>query len=364
MLNDDVLDDMETSVIDHDLIKGPSSVTVSNPIIVNTGDSNKESVGKDIENIGKAEIQFNVIDGGTIKLIDMQAVYDEISTEQLISKSDVAYSLEHFPNLLSKRLSLEQYSQAKSKINYEITTRLMRQAIATEQNLLFENTQLFFKEPVDAVTAVLNKLESTYLQTLFNNCRDITDTAKIISGKLEGSRHTVVKYKDDFKSFLEIPLRDLDSTMFIDGDMDKSLFSTTVKNIEKIYDCKNLRICLSAVVYGKDTKSLFSSNRTREETISDINCKDILIFYTSDGFSAMLNNLETYAGELKQGLEFLKNSSKVDTATQEELFNFLVANNLTIVEIIRQSSSLTNLVFSLSQLNFNIGIFFNQLQKA
>jgi hypothetical protein len=364
MLNDDVLDDMESSVIDQDLIKAPSSAVTAKPIIVATGDIDKQTVGNDIADIGEAHVQFKVVEDGTAKLIDMQAVYSEISTEKLISKSDVAYSLECFPNLLSKRLSLEQYSQSRSKINYEITTRLMRQAIATEQNLLFENAQLFFKEPVEAISAVMVKLETTYLNALANSCRDVTDTAKDISSKLEGSTHTLVKYKEDFKSFLEIPVKDLSTDMFIDGGMDKTLFDTTVKNIEKVYDCRNLRVCLSAVVLGKDTKKLFSSDKLREETISDLNCKDILIFYTSAGFTTMLSDLSTYVGELKQGLEFLKNSAKADTATQEELFKFLVTNNLTIVEIIRQSSSLTNLVFSLGQLNFNVGVFFDQLKKA
>ena len=151
MLNDDVMDDMENTVVDHDLIKGPSQVQTSTNVVIIPGKPEEETTNSEIiKQLSQAEIQFQVIDKHTTKLVDMQAVYDEISTEGAISKSDVAYALEEFPNLLTGRLTLEQFSQSRSKVNYDKLISTMRVNIATEESLLFENSKTFFKDPLNA----------------------------------------------------------------------------------------------------------------------------------------------------------------------------------------------------------------------
>lgn len=365
MLNDDVLDDLDNSVVDHDLIKAPSQVPSSSTATVVIGKPKDQTATPQITNqLTQAEVKFQVIDEHSNKIIEMQAVHDEISTEGLISKVDVAYALEGFPHLLGTRMTLEQFTQAKTKVNFDPIVSNMKRSIAAEQALLFENAKTFFKEPLEAAIAGVNLLLSEHLPAVKNTANDLHINAKDISGKLDGSKHTVVKYKEEFKSFLDIPIRELEPTMFIGGTMDHEAFKKAVSNLETVYDCKAVKVCIAAVVYGKDLADVFSSESMRSETIHDLTFKDLLTFYTSEKFPELLSSIETILNELITKLDFLKNSANVDTATPAELHMYLIENNTPFIKAVRTSVTAANAVFSLGQLNFNTHVLFEELKRA
>lgn len=365
MLNDDVMDDMENTVVDHDLIKGPSQVQTSTNVVIIPGKPEEETTNSEIINqLSQAEIQFQVIDKHTTKLVDMQAVYDEISTEGAISKSDVAYALEEFPNLLTGRLTLEQFSQSRSKVNYDKLVSTMRVNIATEESLLFENSKTFFKDPLNGVMLAMGVVLQDHLPVVNNTGNDIFINAKDILSKLEGSKNTIVKYKEEFKSFLDIPIRELQPSMFINNTIDVDAFNKSVTNIETAYDCRAIKVCIAVVIYGKDLGDVFASENMRNETIQDITLKDLLSFYSNDKFPELLASLETIVKEAITKLEFIKNSSNVETCTPAELHSYLVQNNVAFMNAIRNCMTIASGVFSLGQLNFNTGILFQELKKA
>jgi ArsR family metal-binding transcriptional regulator len=102
----------------------------------------------------------------------------------------------------------------------------------------------------------------------------------------------------------------------------------------------------------------------RNETIQDITLKDLLSFYSNDKFPELLASLESVIKEAITKLEFIKNSSNVDTCTPAELHSYLVQNNVAFMNAIRNCMTIASGVFSLGQLNFNTSILFEELKKA
>lgn len=365
MLNDDVMDDMETTVVDHDLIKAPSAVASSQTVTVVPGKAAQQTTTSTaVTDIAKANVQFQVMDGKTNKIIEMQAVHDEIAAEGVICKTDVSYAAEHFPNMLSGRLSLNQFSEVKTKINHTQVLSSMKQSISTEQALLFEDAKAFFKDPLEAAIVGIKYILEEHLPVINNTANDLVINAKDISSKLVGSKHTVVQYKEEFKSFLEIPIRELKPEMFLGGNMDKEVFLKAIGNIETICESRAIKIYMAAVAYGSDRDNKLDPKDMRGEVIHDLTFKDLLAFYTSPKFPELIVNLKEALTEASTKIDFIKNSSNMDKATPAELYSFLVENNSKFVSEIHAATTLTSVVFNLGQLNFNTHVLFEEFKKA
>jgi hypothetical protein len=365
MLNDDIMDDLENSVVDHDLIQAPSQITSSSKAVVLIGNPKDQTTTPLVTHqLTQANVQFQIIGQHSNKIIEMQAVHDEIAAEGVVSKIDVAYALEEFPHLLGTKMSLEQFTNSKTKVNYDMIISNMKRSIGLEEALLFENAKTFLKDPMDMAIASVAVLLSDHLPAVKNTGNDLHINAKDIASKLEGSKHTVVKYKEEFKSFLNIPIRELIPDMFIGGTMDQEAFKRAVANIEIVYECKALKTCIASVIYGEDLKNVFSSENMRGETIHDLSFKDLLNFFSNEKFPELFIGIEDTLKDLSTKLDFLKNSAKTETATPIELHKFLIENNSMFVRTMRTSVTIVNAVFSLGQLNFNTRILFEELKKA
>jgi hypothetical protein len=368
MLNDDVMDDIGNTVVDHDLIKGPSSVQSTDKSTVIVGAPSQPVSPQTTTQAGQAlataQVNFAALDGKTVKIVEMQAVHDEISTEGAVCRADVSYALEQFPALLGTRLTLEQFSVNKTKVNFDATVSNMKRSIAVEQALLFEDAKTFLKEPLEAAIATVSVLSGEHLPAIRATGNDLHVNGKDISSKLEGSKNTIVQYKEEFKSFLEIPVSELIPDMFKGGTMDGAEFTKAVLNIKTAYECRALKMCIATVIYGKPMDNLFSDENMRGETVHDLTFKDLLTFYTSEKYASLLESIGTCLNDIAGKLEFMKNSANIDTATPAELHNYLLAHNAELMRTIRASVSAASALYSLGQLNFNTHVLFEELKRA
>jgi len=364
MLNDDVLDDLDGHVTDPSILELDKDTRVIVKVVNNLPGKLQEVGTQAVKAISQAQTSFELIDKHNSKIIDMTAVHDEISTEGIICKADVAYALEQFPIILNDKLKLEHFSLSRTKVNHSKVVSGMKLSIEAEQSLLFESAKAFFKQPLEDALSAIKGLETHYLPALTNTSNDLQIDARNISGRLEGSKNTLVRYKDDYKTFLDIPVKELLPEMFLGGTMDADVFVKAISNIDNLFGSRVLRVVISSIVYGKDVEQLFSDESMRSETIHDLTFKDLLTFYCSDKLTSLLSIIPQMLTDAVSEIEYIKNSSKIDSATPAELHTYLLDNNVVINKKIKAIGNLANGIISLLQLNFNTQVLFEQLKRA
>ena len=355
-LNEGILDEFsDSSLIDNDLVKLPGSVKepVNAITIIATDDPMQGGnlVPKEvIEKLPELDVTLKVITDGQEKVLTLKEVQDEILSDNSISKESAQYVQSSFSTLFDGPIKLHEFTEGKSKTNFDYVTRHMRRTITTEEIAIASNIQLLLSTPLAEAKSTFDCLLKECIPAVIQQCQDMQSFVVSHVEAIMQSKDVVFPYSDN--TFVNIKTTDfttIDATKFDSMD---SVVRNQMTALGLLFKDPALTTFIHCVKDNCAVTEAVSEEFHPTYSGSDITGEDLLKFY-----SVSIDTYIEYLQELcETQLKFLNGLSDNSSTYIEspEVMNAFLAESLPAIQTafatLRRSIKMVN---NISVLNFN-----------
>ena len=374
-INDDALDDLDNEgKIDEDVIKTPSDVATGQDdvtVIVKTDDI-KEDVTElnqiEMDQLMQSNVQFQVLTDQVSKVDELESIQDELIAAESIDKSTAKYIGEYFPIFTRSRITLEQYSQTPTKINYQETLKQMKLAIEEEKTALMSNLSTFIATAVLDNQKVLHRINYQYLPDLIQQLTDFREEAKGVLAYITDNKDTVIEYRDDggtlFIDIAKIDIREFDfAKVRINGDQCGHI----AELLCNVQHCLKTRDVASLVVAAEEEMPLEEAVlelNAIQNSLNSITFASIATFFVSDSLIAYLETLSTEIDKQLQVIDKFKSTvDEADDNYDTVIKAAAILQNHDLSDTIEWSIKYAAIIFHTGNLLFNTREIFNFLLR-
>lgn len=246
-LNDNVLDDIysgDVSLLDDN---ETSMKTVGENIISIIKNSPNPSTDPLLNRVVGADINLVSLVDGFNDLCEKKDMQKDILSVENISRNDALLIHNVFGNLLSEKLSLEEFTTFNSKTNYSYILRYMNTTISKEEESFINNRKVFLNETLDDVKVVLEKIKEEYVIKILETVGDLKSNYGDIYNNLTSNKDLVIPYNDGFNNITTINLSELDPSLIKLAITNKGSFIKTISLFRQLIDVKEVNVFIGSM---------------------------------------------------------------------------------------------------------------------
>lgn len=373
-INDDAVSDLENDgEITDDVIKTPADVAVGQQdvtVVVKTDEIEEEPTKldpTDWDQLLKADVQFQVLTDKASTVEELESIQDELIAAESIDKKTAKYLGEYFPTFLSGSISLEQFSQAPSKINYQLALKQIRLAIEDEKSTLLSDLIEFTETTLNDSQLVLQRMKELYLPDLIRRLTEIQDRAQQVLAHITDNKDTVIAYQDDGGMlFIDIARADIRTFAFHRvrfSGIQSDYLNQLLVNIQK---CLTLRYVASLVVASeKETdlcESILDLNAIQNST-EVITFTSVVKFFASNAVTLYFETLLPVIDERLSFIEQYKSTVAGAEGRYEIIEESALLKNKQLTDLIELSAKQVSVSLHVGNLLANISGLFNFLLR-
>lgn len=374
-LNAGAMDDLTGLAVEDDLIVPPGVQQTADEKHINVtvpGDQSKASVPSEqmLNEMGEAEVSFNLVKDNVSHVVMLSDINEQVLGQESISRDDAAVIDDVYGGFLGQKVSIEEFSQQRTKTNFAYSARFMQQRIATESQAAVASFQNFIQDSLDKVKATVEAFKNQYVPSLRNELVSIQGLADKLRQRFLNNPKLILVTNDGFCDILNVDLNTLDfSTIRFNGtnlsfDTHSGGYQKAIENIRAVIASPRLRSSLNAMINHEPLDQIFSLSVIGTYSDTPVTLKSLISLFGSS---------ETYDVVFQFTDNFIKQLETIDSLRQLELQgeqpdfkvvqDFLVTNNSRVTELVRETQFLCQIVHSLQTLRFNSEVLFELIDQ-
>lgn len=371
-LNEEAMDDLNSSLLDEDLIKTPEEASVSDKktdILVFDKKVDQEPnvlSEAELDQIMQSNVQFKTIEDGIEHVETLKDVEKELEDKGSINKNFVKYAQEHF-NSLAEGVSLEEFSVLHSKTNHNVVINKMKKEISIEEQTIESNFATSVTKLFEDTSVVLKNIDDSFYSDFRYNMLSLKEPAEVFIRKnIEGKDKLIIpKHENGTTSFLNLTTCELDKIeLHIDG-WPKSRIERANEIISNLLNIVNVELVRNYIlqashmheikVFNKDINYMEIEdhivNLDKISKLFILSCFDRFIDEINDELNELLYDREEILGKIKE----LKDYKSIQDCLN--LYSLSITNTFNKTEIISQ------IIFYFSQLGMNCKALFEIFEE-
>lgn len=360
-LNDESNNEIGEGVIDNDLVIGPNIADVTGntktPITIVAQDkSNAEEAHPlnqgQLQQLLSMDVAFQTVKDGVARVTELEDIESDIIAKESISRSDATVVNEVFNNILGNGVVLEEFTHSPSKTNYSFVTRQMRNRIATEQQNVLANFQLFIDQPLEDATQVIAQLTNNYLPAIKDSIFELSAFSIGKSELIKANKNEVIPYDGDFVNFATVAIQtfDINKTPLA---IDKAHIATVINNLVQCFECKILKSFVYGTIEGKELAFILSNEGKLAYMDKVVSLIDLVDFYATNTINDRIDQLVANVTEHLKTLESIQADSDEKKSQYEGVNKFIIDSDSKIMNMHKSLMDLTGLVTTLNHLTLN-----------
>lgn len=371
-INDDAVQDLDDTLVDHDVIRS-TPVAPLNPIQTTIVPWSREISPKpqaltegDIQQIAQSDVQFTVIENDIAHTVELEDVEKEFLAQESICQDTAKYLNEYFEGFLTSRVSIEEFTRKPSRTNLGVTEKFIRQSIVQEQSTIITSFTQFTQSSIGDILSVIQKLDDDYLNAFDANMTSIASLSTDVIAGLSENKNTIVPFQNGEQiEFIDIAEADLICLDFNNLKLEPvtvqqlSLYRDNIKQI--VNEC-DMRILITlAVECGKVSYPVDNAilARSMERPIH------LLLIAKLFNSSALRTYIEGFKGSLyecRNLLETLQQDASVITE-YPTLASFITERSQVIHSAIKQVLRIALCMHQLNILAWNTKELFSYMNQ-
>lgn len=295
-LNDGVLDDLE----DHDLLEegiaippGANSSEYVQVVASNKrGDLMTDEEILDIP-LPNEKVDFIVAKNGLAKVIDLKEVEKTLLAQEAISKSDIVRINNDCDNVLSS-LSLETFTQLRTKVNYATTLKLIKNRIAQEEGNYVSDFNEFINSFLPSTNNYLSSLKDIGLSKLQERVITLIADIKNVENDIFENKDLVFKDGENFINIVKTPIKDIN---FLTLECPSPLKDDFIKldkavgNIKALVANNNLSYYITTCLSQQEVQEINFSKISLTNVLETLTLEDLFKVFSSDIHTQFVNAL-------------------------------------------------------------------------
>lgn len=370
-INDGVLDD----ITDHDLINDgiaipPGANSTEYVQVVASNKRGELMTDEDIMDVPlpNEKVDFIVAKNGLTKVIDLKEVEKTILAQESISRSD-AIKLNNDYDKILNNISLENFTELRSKVSYAPALKIIRNKIAIEESNFVSDFNTFINSFLPAMTNYLSSLKDIGLSKLEDRINYLITDIKNVESNIFENKDLVFKVGDNFINIVETPIKDIDfksiecpSTLKEDfAKIDKA-----VCNIHELVSNKNLSFYLTSCLSDADVSNIDFSKISFTNVLETLTLGDLFKAFSTDTHTNFINEIINMINKIVT-VTFAKFAKFTEQRPEKDYFNeikeILVQNDREFTEVFDSIVFISDLNDKLNRLIFNFSYIVDILKK-
>jgi hypothetical protein len=369
-LNSDVMNDIDQNgVIDNDIIKAPSPIEGNKQkinIISKTQDVDSSVTAmseSELSKLPNLDISFQLVKDNASKIVEFENVEASILAQESISRLEASTVDDVFKNLLNLNIKLEEFTTKPSKTNYNYTLNFMKYKIANEQHNMVSNFKIFFEEPINNASEILNKINKEYLDVCYSLFKDIYNANKGCLESVFNNKNNVIIYNNKFTDITTVSLKQLDVSK-IDMELDnKEELSKAVENIKTLFKDNIFNSFILGSLDGKSALDSLDYQSILQYSVVEVDGRMLFkIFNTSTIIDNIQQLKDIVQNNINRIIE-LRENFNYSLDDYSKVNSFLIKNNLEIQTLINSIKNISSLVFGINNLCLNVNVVFDFYKK-
>jgi hypothetical protein len=348
-LNAGVLDDLE----DNDGITAPSAATGGGEPITIVPSSpidpvTSELTEQELTTLPSKDVSFKLVNDGVTKVVSLKEVEQDIIGAESIDKTGFEKACISFESLADGPVSVAEFTNTPSQVNYGYVKRNVKQIIATEEANLVSNYVVFIDKPLEEACGKLGRFKDAYIPRIESLLYELKAEALDFKENIRSNKKTMMQYGNEFVNITDFNIMELDVSKIVSDNVKLAELTGYVKGIQNAMS----NVAFNGYVHGmiNDGNGSDTSNigKYMGFGFTSINLTDFLLSNVQDDLDAKVRKAE----ESTLVLMKLQEDSKKVIGANEVTSKFISDNIDVCSKAYEDIERLSHLISSLTLLLF------------